>query len=88
MRSAELGEYFLAKLKTLRSSHLREVRGKGLWIGIELDVPARPYCEALKKLGILCKETHDHVIRIAPPLTITREEVAWAFDRIKKVIEA
>ncbi len=49
--------------------------------------PARPYCEALKKLGILCKETHDHVIRIAPPLTITREEIIWAFDRIKKVIE-
>ncbi len=86
-RSAELGDYFLAKLKTLRSPHLREVRGKGLWIGIELDVMARPYCEALKKLGILCKETHDHVIRIAPPLTITREEIAWAFDRIKKVIE-
>ena len=87
-RSAELGDYFLAKLKTLRSPHLREVRGKGLWIGIELDVPARPYCEALKGLGILCKETHDHVIRIAPPLTISREEITWAFDRIKKVIEA
>jgi ornithine--oxo-acid transaminase len=87
-RSAELGDYFLAKLKTLRIPHLREVRGKGLWIGIELDVPARPYCEALKGLGILCKETHDHVIRIAPPLTISREEITWAFDRIKKVIEA
>lgn len=87
-RSAELGDYFLAKLKTLRSPHLREVRGKGLWIGIELDVAARPYCEALKALGILCKETHDHVIRIAPPLTISREEITWAFDRIRKVIEA
>jgi ornithine--oxo-acid transaminase len=87
-RSAELGDYFLTKLKTLRSPHLREVRGKGLWIGIELDVAARPYCEALKALGILCKETHDHVIRIAPPLTISREEITWAFDRIKKVIEA
>jgi ornithine--oxo-acid transaminase len=86
-RSAELGDYFLAKLKTLRSPHLREVRGKGLWIAIELDVAARPYCEALKTLGILCKETHDHVIRIAPPLTITKEEIAWAFDRIRKVIE-
>ncbi len=86
-RSSELGDYFLAKLKTLRSPHLREVRGKGLWIGIELDVMARPYCEALKKLGILCKETHDRVIRIAPPLTITREEIAWAFDVIKRVIE-
>jgi len=86
-RSAELGDYFLAKLKTLRGPHLLEVRGRGLWIGIELDTMARPYCEALQKLGILCKETHDHVIRIAPPLTITREEIAWAFDRIKKVIE-
>jgi ornithine--oxo-acid transaminase len=86
-RSAELGDYLLAKLKTIQSPHLKEVRGKGMWIGIELDVKARPYCEALKTLGILCKETHDHVIRIAPPLTITREEILWAFDRIKKVIE-
>ena len=87
-KSAELGEYFLTKLKTLKSPHLVDVRGKGLWIGIELDVAARPYCEALKKLGVLCKETHDHVIRIAPPLTITREDITWAFDRIKTVIES
>jgi ornithine--oxo-acid transaminase len=86
-RSAELGDYFLTKLKTLKSPHIREVRGKGLWIGIELDVPARPYCEALKELGILCKETHEYVIRIAPPLVITREDIFWAFERIKKVIE-
>ena len=50
-------------------------------------MPARPYCEALKELGILCKETHEYVIRIAPPLVITREEIDWAFERIKKVIE-
>jgi ornithine--oxo-acid transaminase len=86
-RSAELGAYFLARLKTLHSSDLKEVRGKGLWIGIELRSPARPYCEALKQEGILCKETHDYVIRIAPPLVITREEIDWAFDRIRKVIE-
>ena len=86
-RSAELGDYFLTKLKTLKSPHIREVRGKGLWIGIELDVAARPYCEALKKHGILCKETHERVIRIAPPLVITREDIFWAFERIKKVIE-
>jgi ornithine--oxo-acid transaminase len=86
-RSAELGEYFLVKLQTLKSPQLREVRGKGLWLGIELNVPARPYCEALQKLGLLCKETHEYVIRIAPPLTITREEIAWAFDRIRQVIE-
>jgi len=86
-RSAELGAYFLGLLQTLRSSDLKEVRGKGLWIGIELHSPARPYCEALKEEGILCKETHDRVIRIAPPLVIQREEIEWAFERIRKVIE-
>ncbi len=86
-RSAELGAYFLDKLKTLRSPDLKEVRGRGLWIGIELNSKARPYCEALKQQGILCKETHDHVIRIAPPLVITKEEIDWAFTRIKQVVE-
>ncbi len=86
-RSAELGGYFLQKLRTMRSPHLREVRGKGLWIGIELNVPARPYCEALKSEGILCKETHEYVIRVAPPLVITREEIDWAVERIRKVVE-
>ena len=86
-RSEELGGYFLEKLRTLRSPDLKEVRGRGLWIGIELHSPARPYCEALKEEGLLCKETHDRVIRIAPPLVITREEIDWAFERIKKVIE-
>jgi ornithine--oxo-acid transaminase len=86
-RSAELGSYFLDRLQTLRSPGLKEVRGRGLWIGIELHQAARPYCEALKELGVLCKETHDHVIRIAPPLVITRNEIDWAFDRIRRVIE-
>jgi len=86
-RSAELGAYFLEKLKTLRSPELKEVRGIGLWIGVEMKGKARPYCEALKELGLLCKETHDHVIRIAPPLVITKEEIDWAFEQIKKVIE-
>jgi ornithine--oxo-acid transaminase len=86
-RSAELGAYFLTLLQTLRSSDLEEVRGKGLWIGIELHSPARPYCEALKEEGILCKETHDRVIRIAPPLVISRQEIDWAFERITKVIQ-
>jgi ornithine--oxo-acid transaminase len=86
-RSAELGAYFLAQLQTLHSPKLKEVRGRGLWIAIEMLGPARPYCEALKEEGILCKETHDHVIRIAPPLTITRKEIDWAFERIQKVIE-
>jgi len=86
-RSAELGTYFLSQLQTMKSADLKEVRGKGLWIGIELFSPARPYCEALKEVGILCKETHDRVIRIAPPLTITREEIDWAFGRIQRLIE-
>jgi len=86
-RSAELGAYFLTLLQTLRSSDLKEVRGRGMWIGIELHSAARPYCEALKELGILCKETHDRVIRIAPPLVITRGEIDWAFERIARVIQ-
>lgn len=81
-RSAELGGYFLEKLRALRSPHIKEVRGKGLWIAVELNKPARPFCEALKQLGVLCKETHDVVIRIAPPLVITREEIDWAVERI------
>ena len=85
-RSAESGAYFLGLLQTLRSPDLKEVRGIGLWIGIEMRTAARPYCEALKDEGILCKETHERVIRIAPPLTIWREEIDWAFERIKKVI--
>jgi len=86
-RSRILGRYFLDRLQTMRSWDLKEVRGKGLWIGIEMLSPARPYCEALMREGLLCKETHDHVIRIAPPLTITSEEIDWAFERIRKVIE-
>jgi ornithine--oxo-acid transaminase len=85
--SRELGAYFLDRLQTLRSPDLQEVRGKGLWIGIELRSPARPYCETLQQAGLLCKETHDRVIRIAPPLVITKLEIDWAFKRIQKVIE-
>jgi len=87
-RSAALGRYLLDRLQTIQSPIIKEVRGKGLWIGIELHDSARPYCEALQKEGVLCKETHERVIRIAPPLTISREEVDWAIDRIRKVIEA
>ena len=74
-------------MKTLHSPRLKEVRGRGLWIGLELDSPARPYCEVLKNEGILCKETHDKVIRIAPPLIIERDEIDWAFERIGRVVE-
>jgi ornithine--oxo-acid transaminase len=86
--SARMGEYFLGKLKQIKSKHIVEVRGKGLWIGVELDGPARPYCERLKDEGILCKETHDRVIRFAPPLIITKEEIDWALERIEKVIKS
>ena len=85
-RSAELGDYLLKKLQGLSSPHIHEVRGKGLWIGIELNTPARPFCEALKQLGLLCKETHEVVIRIAPPLVITKAEIDWAFERIATVL--
>jgi ornithine--oxo-acid transaminase len=86
-RSAELGAYFMEKLREIKSPDIKEVRGLGLWIGLEMRSKARPYCEALKQLGVLCKETHDHVIRIAPPLVITKDEVDWAAARIRQVIE-
>jgi ornithine--oxo-acid transaminase len=85
-RSAELGAYFLEQVRAIRSEAIKEVRGRGLWIGIELHGAARPYCEALKTEGMLCKETHDHVIRLAPPLVITREEIDWAVSRLRKVL--
>ena len=86
-RSAELGAFFMEQIKAIQSPRIREVRGKGLWIGVELDMPARPYCEALQQEGLLCKETHTNVIRLAPPLVITREEIVWASEQIRKVIE-
>ena len=85
-RSAELGEYLLTKLRAITSPVIKEVRGRGLWIGGELTVAARPYCERLMQEGMLCKETHDHVIRLAPPLVITREEIDWAVEKLKKVL--
>ena len=89
--SAELGPYFMERLRRIASKHVKEVRGKGLWIGIELHREAggaRRFCEALQHEGLLCKETHDHVIRIAPPLVIKREEIDWAVERLEKVLTA
>jgi ornithine--oxo-acid transaminase len=86
--SAELGRYFLGQLQSIRSPYIKEVRGRGLWIGVELNTAARPFCERLKEEGILCKETHDRVIRIAPPLVITRDEIDWAVPRIRRVLES
>lgn len=85
-RSFELGNYFMGKLRSIKSKHISEVRGRGLWIGFVLDTKARPYCERLMKEGILCKETHENVIRFAPPLVITKEEIDWAFERIERVV--
>jgi ornithine--oxo-acid transaminase len=85
-RSARLGTYFLDRLKAITSPVVKEVRGRGLWLAIELTGPARPYCEALQAEGILCKETHEHVIRIAPPLVIEVDEIDWAVERISKVL--
>jgi len=86
-RSAELGSYALESLRSLRSPHVVEVRGKGLWIGIELNRAARPFCEALKQRGVLCKETHERVIRLAPPLTISKADLDWGLDQVRAVLE-
>jgi len=84
-RSLELGAYFIDKLRELDSPQIKEVRGRGLFIGVELQTMARPYCEKLKELGILCKETHDTTIRFAPPLIITKEQLDWAVGRIQHI---
>ncbi len=89
--AAAQGAYFMEHLSNIQSPHIKEIRGRGLMIGIEL-LPeaggARRYCEALLKKGLLCKETHEHVIRIAPPLVIQKEEVDWALERLDDVLSA
>jgi len=88
-QSAEKGKYFLERLQAVSSKHVKEVRGRGLWIAIELNDEAggaRRFCEALQDEGLLCKETHATVIRVAPPLTIGRDEIDWAAERIEKVL--
>ncbi|MEW9673358.1 ornithine--oxo-acid transaminase [Ammoniphilus sp. 3BR4] len=86
-RSLEMGQYFLDVLKKIDNPEIKEVRGRGLFIGVELNEKARPYCEQLKEKGLLCKETHETTIRFAPPLNITKEELDWALERIKQVLE-
>ena len=85
-RSAELGAYALDRLQGLNLACIKEVRGKGLWIGIELHVQARPICEELKRRGVLCKETHATVIRLAPPLMISPDDLGWGLDQIEAVL--
>ncbi len=87
--SAVQGEYFIEQLAEIPSRHIKEVRGRGLLIGVELKPEAggaRPFCEALKQNGILAKETHTHVIRFAPPLIIDRETIDWALPKIRSVL--
>ncbi|OGQ93379.1 MAG: ornithine--oxo-acid transaminase [Deltaproteobacteria bacterium RIFOXYC2_FULL_48_10] len=87
--AAKMGAYFMDSLKGMKSPHVKEVRGKGLLIGVELKSEAggaRPFCERLMKKGLLCKETHTHVIRFAPPLVIRKEEIDWAMERIRQVL--
>lgn len=87
--SARLGALMLDRLRAISSLHVAEVRGVGLWIGVALRPEAggaRRFCEALKGEGLLCKETHEHVIRIAPPLVITEEQIDWALERIERVL--
>jgi ornithine--oxo-acid transaminase len=87
--SYKLGEYFREKLREIKSKHVKEIRGKGLFIGVELKPEAkgaRRFCEALMEEGILCKETHENVIRFAPPLVIKKDEIDWAIQKITKVL--
>ncbi|MCG7408867.1 ornithine--oxo-acid transaminase [Paenibacillus sp. ACRRX] len=85
-RALTLGDYFMAGLRKLQSPLIKELRGRGLLIGLELNEQARPYCEQLQRLGLLAKETHDNTIRFAPPLIITTEELDWALERIEQVL--
>lgn len=86
--SLELGDYFLKQLQKIKSSVIKEIRGRGLFIGMELNVPARPYCEKLKENGLLCKETHHTLIRFTPPLVITKNELDWAVEKVKTTFTA
>jgi len=88
-RSFELGKYLVDNLKNIKSPHVKEIRGKGLMVGIEIKKEsgtARPFCEKLMQEGMLAKETHHQVIRLAPPLVITKEEIDWALEKIEKVL--
>jgi ornithine--oxo-acid transaminase len=85
-RANELGNWFMAELKKIDSPNVKEVRGKGLLVGVEMTGAARPYCEALMERGILAKETHDHVVRFAPPLVVSKQDLAWALTRIAEVL--
>jgi ornithine--oxo-acid transaminase len=82
-RACELGQYALAELRKIDHPSIDHVRGRGLFIGIVLNEPARPYCEMLQKRGLLCKETHENIIRFAPPLVISRQDLDWALEQFR-----
>lgn len=87
--SAEMGEYLLAELATIDSPLIKDLRGRGLFVGIEIEpslATARDVCEALMDRGLLSKETHDTVVRLAPPLVITKTEIDWAITQIREVM--
>ena len=87
--AARMGDYMQERLVEINSPHVKEVRGKGLLVGVELHPRAggaRRFCEALQDRGVLAKETHTHVIRFAPPLIITRDQVDWMIDCIQDVL--
>jgi ornithine--oxo-acid transaminase len=87
--AAVMGDYFMDQLVEINSPHIKEVRGKGLLIGVELTPQAggaRRFCEALQQGGILAKETHVNTIRFAPPLIITEADIDWAMERIRPVL--
>lgn len=89
-RSAMLGDYFIKKLESIKTNKVSEIRGKGLFIGIELHKSvglARPYCEALMEKGMLCKETHDYVIRLSPPLIVEKADIDWMVEQIAEVLK-
>ncbi len=85
-RSREIGAYFKGRLERIEGEHIEEVRGKGLMIGVELTRLARPYCDALREAGILAKDTHGTVVRFAPPLVVTKEQIDWAMERIEPIL--
>jgi ornithine--oxo-acid transaminase len=89
--AARMGDYLMGRLQRIESPHVKEVRGRGLMIGVELHEEAggaRRFCEALRERGLLCKETHRHVIRFAPPLVIQKDEIDWAIERVEEVLTA
>ena len=86
-RSAELGKWFANELRSIEHPKIKEIRGRGMLVGVELTEPARKFCEALMERGLLCKETHDFVVRIAPPLVVSREDLEWAVSQIRDTFE-